>query len=71
MEIILTPEENDLFEALVNSGFSDEIAIAHLMQNADVEIFVNDEEDSEEEEEYEEIEEEEEIEEQEEVIECF
>ncbi|MFA6779607.1 MAG: hypothetical protein WCU80_07500 [Paludibacteraceae bacterium] len=51
MEIVLTVEENGLLENLVNAGFSDEIAIAHVMQNTDVEIFVNDCEDSEEEDE--------------------
>jgi len=42
MEIILTAEENAAFELLVNSRFSNEIAIAHIMQVSDVEFFVED-----------------------------
>jgi len=47
MEITLTDVENELFDRLVNAGISDEIAIAHLMQNVEFEVYVDDSEEEE------------------------
>ena len=50
MEITLNAEENKVFESLCEV-MSDEIAVAHLMQNIEYEVFVNDSEEEEEDEE--------------------
>ena len=47
MEITLTVAENEVFESLVEM-MSDEIAIAHLMQCVEFEVFVEEEEENEE-----------------------
>jgi hypothetical protein len=47
MEITLTGAENELFDGLVNAGISEEIAIAHLMQNVEFEVYVDDSEEEE------------------------